>query len=128
RIAADLHDDIGANLTKIAILSEVVDHELERGAKPERATVLSIAEISRESAASMRDIVWAINPKRDRLLDLSRRMRGFASDIFTNRHIEFEFQAPAGDQELKLAPQVRRDVFLIFKENVNNIVRHAEFA
>jgi signal transduction histidine kinase len=125
RIAADLHDDIGANLTRITILSEVVDQQLERGGKPERATVLSIAEISRESAASMRDIVWAINPKRDRLLDLSRRMRGFASDIFTSRNIQFQFHAPDRDRDLRLGPEVRRDVFLIFKEAVSNVVRHS---
>jgi signal transduction histidine kinase/ligand-binding sensor domain-containing protein len=128
RIAADLHDDIGANLTKITILSEVVHQQLGQGKQPTQSALSSIANISRESVASMRDIVWAINPKRDRLLDLTRRMRTFASDIFTSRHIEFRFRAPDRDRELKLNPEVRRDVFLIFKEAVNNIVRHAECA
>jgi glucose-6-phosphate-specific signal transduction histidine kinase len=128
RIAADLHDDIGANLTKITILSEVVHQQLGQGKQPTQSALSSIANISRESVASMRDIVWAINPKRDRLLDLTRRMRTFASDIFTNRHIEFRFRAPDRDRELKLNPEMRRDVFLIFKEAINNIVRHAECA
>jgi len=125
RIAADLHDDIGANLTKITILSEVANHQLGHAQQPAHSALSSIANISRESVAAMRDIVWAINPKRDRLLDLTRRMRGFASDIFTNRHIEFRFRAPDRDHELRLGPEVRRDVFLIFKEAVNNIVRHS---
>ena len=128
RIAADLHDDIGANLTRITILSEVFDQQLERGDKPDHSALSSIAEISRESAASMRDIVWAINPKRDRLLDLSRRMRGFASDIFTSRNIQFQFHAPDRDRDLRLGPEVRRDVFLIFKEAVSNVVRHSSCA
>lgn len=128
RIAADLHDDIGANLTKITILSEVANHQLGHAQQPTHSALQSIANISRESVAAMRDIVWAINPKRDRLLDLTRRMRSFASDIFTNRHIEFRFRAPDRDQELRLGPEVRRDVFLIFKEAVNNIVRHSECA
>src|SRR5262249_17627533 len=89
RIAADLHDDIGANLTKISILTEVAHQQLGLASKVADNTLSSIATISRESAASMRDLVWAINPKRDRLLDLSRRMRGFATDIFTSRDIEF---------------------------------------
>jgi signal transduction histidine kinase/sugar lactone lactonase YvrE len=126
RIAADLHDDIGANLTKIAILSEVAHHQLGPDDRPADKTLSSIANISRESVASMRDIVWAINPQRDRLLDLTRRMRGFASDIFTSRNIEFRFSAPDRDRELRLSPKVRRDVFLIFKEAVNNIARHSE--
>jgi signal transduction histidine kinase/ligand-binding sensor domain-containing protein len=126
RIAADLHDDIGANLTKISILTEVAHQQLGLVNKVADDTLLSIATISRESAASMRDIIWAINPKRDRLLDLSRRMRGFATDIFTSRDIEFRFSVADGDQELKLGPEMRRDIFLIFKEAINNIVRHAE--
>src|SRR5262249_11150114 len=125
RIAEDLHDDIGANLTKIAILSEVAHQQLGADTNPASGTLSSIADISRESVASMRDIVWAINPKRDRLVDLTRRMRGFASDILTSRNIQFEFHAPERARELKLGPEVRRDVFLIFKEAVNNIVRHS---
>lgn len=126
RIASDLHDDIGANLTKIAILSEVASHQLRHEKQSAHGTLSSIANISRESVASMRDIVWAINPKRDRLFDLARRMRSFASDIFTHRQIHFHFRGPQHDRELRLGPEVRRDVFLIFKEAVNNIVRHSE--
>jgi ligand-binding sensor domain-containing protein/two-component sensor histidine kinase len=128
RIAADLHDDIGANLTKIAILSEVAHQQMGAAGNPADKSLSSIATISRESVASMRDIVWAINPRRDRLLDLTRRMRGFASDIFTSRNIEFRFSAPEGDRALRLSPKVRRDVFLIFKEAVNNVARHSECA
>lgn len=128
RIAADLHDDVGANLTRIAILSEVANHQLGHEKQPAHGTLSSIANISRESVASMRDIVWAINPKRDRLFDLTRRMRSFASDIFTHRQIQFRFRGPQRDRELRLGPEVRRDVFLIFKEAVNNIVRHSECA
>jgi len=125
RIAADLHDDIGANLSKIAVLSEVAHQQLASEGKLAETTYASIANISRESVASMRDIVWAINPRRDRLFDLTRRMRGFASDIFTSRNIEFEFHAPDHDRELKLSPDLRRDAFLIFKEAANNVVRHS---
>jgi ligand-binding sensor domain-containing protein/signal transduction histidine kinase len=125
RIAADLHDDIGANLTKIGILSEVVRQQMNgvdgRLAEP----LFSIARISRESVASMSDIVWAINPKRDTLRDLTRRMREFAGEIFANRDMEFELRTPSPEAYLKLGADVRRTVFLIFKEAVNNIVRHS---
>jgi len=125
RIATDLHDDIGANLTRIAILSEVAQQRASGEGQLNGAPFPSIAQIARESVASMSDIVWTINPKRESLRDLARRMRGFATEVFTSRNIEFSFQAPDSEQELKLGPDVRRAVFLIFKEAVNNIVRHA---
>jgi signal transduction histidine kinase len=125
RIASDLHDDIGANLTKIAILTEVAQQQF--GVEDtDGGPLSSAARISRESLDSMGDIVWAINPKRDSLRELARRMRGFATDIFTSRNIEFSFHAVDQDLNLKLGPDIRRDVFLIFKEAVNNAVRHSE--
>ena len=125
RIASDLHDDIGANLTRIAILSEVAHSQL-RDDNPSIDTPLtSIAQISRESVASMGDIVWAINPKRDHLIDLVQRMRKLATEVFAGRNIEYEFNAPDGDADLRLGADVRRDVLLIFKEALNNIVRHS---
>lgn len=125
RIASDLHDDIGANLTRIAILSEVAHSQLHDDKASIETPLSSIAQISRESVASMGDIVWAINPNRDHLIDLVQRMRRLASEIFAGRKIEFEFNAPESDDGLKLGADVRRDVFLIFKEAVNNAARHS---
>ena len=73
----------------------------------------------------MSDIVWAVNPRKDRLVDLSQRMRRFASDSFTARDIQFHFDAPSPEQNIKISAEVRREVFLIFKEAVNNIARHS---
>ena len=121
RIATDLHDDIGANLTRISLLSEVAKQKAENG-KPS-SLLTSIADIARESVASMNDIVWAISPDHDRFLDLTRRMRQHAEEVFAYREIDLEFDAPASD--LKLSVAVRRDVLLIFKEAVNNAARHS---
>lgn len=123
RIATDLHDDIGANLTKIAILSEVARQQL--AANPDAGQRLSaIARISRESVASMSDVVWAINPKRDTLRDTVRRMRQHAEEVCEGRGIALEFRAP-DDQGLRVPIDVRRELFLIFKEALNNAVRHS---
>lgn len=88
----------------------------------------SIADIARESVASMNDIVWAISPEHDRLLDLTRRMRRHAEEVFTSREIDLDFSAPASEADLKLSVGVRRDLLLIFKEAVNNAARHADCA
>ena len=125
RIATDLHDDIGADLTKIALLSEVARRQLGEGAERPDGPLLSIARISREAVATMSDIVWAINPQRDSLRDLVSRMRRHAEEVFTLRGIELSFDAPEDGQRLRLGVDVRRDLFLIFKEAVNNAVRHS---
>lgn len=118
-IATDLHDDIGANLTRIALLSEVAKRT--RG----ESSLTSIASIARESVSAMSDIVWAINPKRETLLELTRRMRQHAEEVFTLRDIDLRFSAPDSADSLKLGMDVRRDLLLIFKEAVNNAARHS---
>jgi ligand-binding sensor domain-containing protein/signal transduction histidine kinase len=122
RIATDLHDDIGANLTRISILSEVAR---QRSGPVNGNSLTSIADIARESVASMNDIVWAIAPEHDSLLDLTRRMRQHSEEIFAQREIELHFDAPSEDTDLKLSVGIRRDVLLIFKEAVNNAARHS---
>jgi signal transduction histidine kinase len=67
---------------------------------------------------TMSDIVWAIDPHKDRLADLTQRMRRFASDVLTARGIDFEFQAPDISRKLNLGADVRRQVFLVFKESI----------
>jgi ligand-binding sensor domain-containing protein/two-component sensor histidine kinase len=121
RIAADLHDDIGANLTRIAILSEVAQSQPNGAGAGGKLS--SIADLSREAVASMSDIVWAINPQKDSLLNLIRRVRRFADDVLTARQIEFELRAP--DSDVKLGADVRRNLFLVLKEAINNAVRHS---
>ena len=144
RIATDLHDDIGASLSQIAILSEVVTQRVGHiggtgplvggggnggndAAAAGRASVTQplamIANTSREMVDSMSDIVWAINPQKDHLHDLKQRMRLFASDMLSARDIRFRFEAHGAD--LRLGADLRREVYLIFKECVNNLAKHS---
>src|SRR5262245_22680243 len=125
RIAQDLHDDIGSSLSQIAILSEVSRQSLGSEQNDVGETLAQIASVSRDLVDSMSAIIWAINPRRDRVIDLTQRMRGFASDVFTAREIEFSFRAPAGGLELRLDADLRRQLYLIFKEAVNNAARHS---
>jgi ligand-binding sensor domain-containing protein/two-component sensor histidine kinase len=122
RISTDLHDDIGANLTRIAILSEVARRT---PGDASIAPTASIARIARESVSAMRDIVWAIDPKRESVADLIRRMRQHAEEIFTLRDISLRFDADAHGSA-RLSIDVRRDLLLMFKEVVNNAARHSQ--
>src|SRR5262249_46241995 len=108
RIATDLHDDIGSSLTQISILSEVMRQNpgSDESAANERLRV--IARSSRELVDAMSDIVWAINPQKDQLSDLTQRMRRFASDVFTARNIAFSLRLPPIDRDVKLGANLRR--------------------
>jgi len=123
RISTDLHDDIGSTLSQIAILSEVAHRTptTAEGAGP----LSDIADLSRELVDSMSDIVWAIDPEQDRLDDLSHRMRRFASDLFTHNGTRVRFQAPAAEPNPLVGADIRRQVFLIFKESLHNMARHS---
>jgi ligand-binding sensor domain-containing protein/signal transduction histidine kinase len=127
RIAADLHDDIGSSLSQISILSEVLRTQLGAHEAAVPGLISLINRVSHEALDSMTDIVWAINPRQDHLSDLVRRMRRAASETLPAAGIEFTFNAPAGNA-LRLGPDTRRQVFLMFKEAINNIVRHASCA
>ncbi len=126
-IATDLHDDIGSSLSQIAVLSEVVRRQVD-GTVAVSTPLSTIASTSRELVDSMSDIVWAINPNRDNLSDLSQRMRRFASDLLTAQDIEFHFDFQETERSMKLDAHVRRQVFLIFKESLHNIARHSACA
>lgn len=126
RIATDLHDDIGASLSQIAILSEVVNQRIGANGSNVTEPLRMIAGTSRELVDAMSDIVWAINPRKDHLSDLSQRMRRFTSDILSARDIHFSFRAPGTDEKnIRLGADLRREVYLIFKESINNLAKHS---
>lgn len=120
RIARDLHDQVGSGLSQIAILSEVARR------LPGKESNAQIAEVSRELVDALGDIVWAINPARDNLPDLTQRMRRFAADLFTAGDVALDFQAEGIDPAAVIGPEVRRQVYLIFRECLHNITRHSQ--
>ena len=123
RIATDLHDDIGASLSQIAVLSEVARRGGANGSSGARLE--EIAGISRELVDSMSDIVWAINPEHDRLSNLVYRMRRFATDLLCVQGVALEFRSSLADGDLRIGANMRRQIYLIFKEAVHNIARHS---
>ncbi len=121
RIATDLHDDIGSSLSQVVIMCEV----LSRQSHTEREALQEIAGVSRDVLTSMSEIVWAVDPSHDHLRDLTQRMRWFAGETLSGRGISLDFTALEPSSEVRLEAESRRQIFLIFKECVNNIVRHS---
>jgi len=125
RISADLHDDIGASLSQIVVLSEVAQAHLDEAYPSAAKPIAEIAAISREAMDSMSDVVWVINPRYDRLNDLVARVRRFSGDILGSRNIRLDFHGPDPGEDRLLSAEVRRHFLLIAKEAVNNIARHS---
>ncbi len=125
RIATDLHDDIGSSLTKISLLSEVINQRAGSGEERITKPLAMIAGTSRELVDSMSDIVWAINPQKDHLSDLTGRMHRFAADVLTAGNIKFTWHAPDLEKDISVGASVRREIFLTFKECINNMVKHS---
>jgi ligand-binding sensor domain-containing protein/signal transduction histidine kinase len=123
RLATDLHDDLGAGLAEIAILSEVA----KRQERPRTLELLDgIAGRARSLRESMTDIVWTVDPREDCLADLVLRLRQTAFTMLESDERSVEFLAPRDEQlEIELGPAVRRHVLLFFKEVVTNVARHA---
>lgn len=120
-IAADLHDHIGAGLTEIAILSEIVAHRTG-GSAPELGKV---ADTARQLLDKMNEIVWLVNPRRDSLHDLFVRLKDSYSELFSHAGVLFRATDLALFERVRLPMSYRENLYLIFKEALNNSLRHS---
>lgn len=123
RIATDMHDDFGASLSRIKFLSEKL--QLKNPDNPsEKADLEKISLYSDEMAEKMNEIVWALNQRYDSFGDLVSFCRSYASEYLLDKNIRLSFSA--GEQpETKVQGEIRRNIFLVIKEALQNIVKHA---
>lgn len=122
KIASDLHDDIGATLSSIRMYSEVA-----RTRHGNNEPLLErISENARGMVDSMSDIVWAIKPGNDKFGDLKMRMENFAHEMCGPLDIELKLHYDHNLDELKLQMELRKDLYLVFKEVVNNAVKYSK--
>jgi signal transduction histidine kinase len=122
RIAKDIHDDLGAGLTHIALLSEMA----RPAAAPEvQSQLAQITEVARELTSNMDEIVWAVNPENDTLDGLATYVSKFAHDYLTAAGIRCRLDFPAQLPAANLPAEVRHSLFLAVKEALNNVVKHA---
>jgi signal transduction histidine kinase len=124
QISRDLHDEIGAGLSSIALMSDSVT-STSRIAAGDRSQLQTIAQTARDMVADLRDIVWAIDPDSDRLSDVVTRMRDTASALLHDVSVTFQVN-PQRDLSRVIGMAARRDLFLIFKELLHNVARHSE--
>jgi len=123
-ISRDLHDEIGANLTNISYQSLVGKMNAGNKEKVEES-FLHIYQDSHKVSEAMREIIWNINPANDLLENALPRMLQYATELLEARQIKVEAALPPQAQKLELPMEQRRDLYLIFKEAINNIAKHA---
>jgi signal transduction histidine kinase len=124
-IATDLHDDIGASLAQIAVWSEVAQVNAAGNGPRNTRPLARIETLARELTDSMNDIVWSIRSGDEGLESLTRRMREFGDEFLQSAGIDFQLTSAATPPRLKLTLNSRRQIFLIFKECMHNLVKHS---
>ena len=125
RIARDLHDQLGANLTQVALLSEMAEADKHLPAEVE-SHAQQISQTARETTRSLDEIVWAVNPSNDTLEGLVNYACKYAQEYLALAGLRYRAEVPAQLPAISIPPEVRHNVFLAFKEAVNNVVKHAQ--
>ena len=117
QIARDLHDEVGANLGSISLLTEVMEH------MPQPGDLAQIRSTADQTVDTLRDLVWIINPSHEHFSDLVARLKQIAAIMLAN--IDYEFAEMEQADNLKLSLELRRNVPPLFKEVLNNIRKHS---
>jgi signal transduction histidine kinase len=127
RLAADLHDEVGATLSSIAMATNMVQRKIGSAQADVHSLLAHIKADSEETIHIIRDTVWAINPDNDSPQKLFEKMRSLAFQMLTTQNIALAFDNQVlFNKRLKINMEQRRNLYLIFKEAINNIAKHSE--
>ena len=122
RIAQNIHDDLGASLTRISLLTQ----SAQQGKSDQAAKFEEIYETAHAITRSMDEIVWAVNPKCDDMENLVYYVGNFAQGFLGSAGIRCRLDLPKTLSTIRLTSQVRHNLFLCCKEALNNVVKHAQ--
>ena len=124
RISRDMHDEIGSGLTHIALLSELIQTQ-QKTERAFRNDIGSISTAARKLVDSMSEIIWALNPQNDSLENLLSYIREQMQQHFEPFKILLKIDFPYEVQDIKLSNEQRRNLYLVTKEALNNVMKHA---
>jgi signal transduction histidine kinase/ligand-binding sensor domain-containing protein len=124
RIARDIHDQLGASLTQVSLLGEMVESDKDSPSEVE-AHAKQISQTARDTTLALDEIVWTVNPSNDTLEGLVTYVCKYVQDYLGIAELRFRLDIPAQLPEAEISPEVRHNVFLTCKEAITNIVRHA---
>jgi signal transduction histidine kinase len=124
RIASDMHDDLGAGLSRIKFLSETIGIKKQKE-QPIEEDVTRIREYAHQMIDNMGEIVWALNEKNDSLSDLIAFTRAYSIDYLMQNDIACEANMPDRLEQRFVSGEFRRNIFLSVKETLHNVVKHS---
>ncbi|HZV69201.1 MAG TPA: two-component regulator propeller domain-containing protein [Saprospiraceae bacterium] len=125
RIASDLHDEIGSTLSSISLSSTLIQRKLNGSHTEAHKLLQQVSTNTDTMMEALSDIVWAINTRNDRFDNVVNRMRAFAIELLEPVDINIEFNVDEGMKDVHLDMQHRKNLYLIFKEAMHNIVKYA---
>jgi len=126
-IAADFHDELGQKLTKISLFSEIIKGKLSQESPEYVHYINKINKSAKELASSTRDFIWTLNPVQNSLHDVAIYLKDSGDELFDKTGIEFRVDGITKNLEkISLPMEWRRHLILIFKEAMNNAIKHAD--
>jgi signal transduction histidine kinase len=122
RISADMHDELGSGVTAIRLLSEIARKKTNQGPVNE---IERISYNANELMTKMNAIIWSMNPGNDTVDSLVSYIRSYASEYLDNFDIIYHIHTPANLPKMEISGVKRRNLFLVIKESINNVMKHA---
>lgn len=126
RISQDIHDEIGSNLTKISLMSQRLRMNAEKKKDIDSTLLQRITESSKEVVSNLGEIIWTVNPKHDNLQSLLSYLRNYITNFFEQTNVNPVIDFPDEVPTLTISPELKHNLFLVIKESLNNIIKHAE--
>ncbi len=123
KIASDLHDEVGPLLTQISLTADSINYDSDMSRIKKRST--TIRDRSCEIRNSLSDVIWTIDARKDKFENLIDRMHDFSNSLVEEKDIKLKFISNISDMNKILKVDFRQNIFLIFKEAVNNAVKHS---
>ncbi|HFB99854.1 MAG TPA: hypothetical protein ENJ53_03520, partial [Phaeodactylibacter sp.] len=122
KISSDLHDDVGSILSGLAMQAEILQHT---DCENQGERLIRLSELSRNAMSRMRDAVWAMDARKDKWENLQDRMREFAAEMLGEKGLAYQIDFQDINLKDQLLPEIRQNLYLIFKEAVTNVVKHS---
>ncbi len=122
QIASDLHDDMGSSLSSIHIFSEL----LRKSGNDSHDLLSKIEANAKDTLDALDDIIWLVKPSNDKFSNLGLHISEFAIPLFESKNISFDIDFPDAIAEVPLPMETRRNIFLILKESINNMIKYSE--
>ena len=123
QLSADIHDEVSGLLAGITLQAELLKNRTEDETLRQR--LHRVGDAGRQAMSKMSDVIWSIDSRRDTIGNLLQRMQEHADEVLLPLDIRYDFKATGLDKERELPGNVRQDLYFIYKEAVNNVVRHS---